>query len=173
MALLQTFYNLVPHPVNLPQVNLEKVTKKICFGYYENVTQTGTLPVGTGGQNGLTHELTKNGNADRKEKEPIPDRYVRLTGYDWKYVILVLSMPFAKTAAMAGDGKAVTTPAEKNKALRRKAVPKARCVFGPEGADNTVAKASTGPRRGGCPEDAAGGCRQGGDFPPHSMRLSG
>jgi hypothetical protein len=58
-------------------------------------------------------------------------------------------------------------------ALRGKVVPKAQCAFGPVGVNCTAAKTSTSPRRGGCPEDAAGGCRQGGDFPPQHYPYAG
>jgi hypothetical protein len=52
-------------------------------------------------------------HAGRKEKCLSPDRYVRLTGYNRKYAIRVLSMPLARTAAMAGDGEIVVFKAEK------------------------------------------------------------
>jgi hypothetical protein len=51
-------------------VDIEKVTEEIGFGHYEKVTQTGTLPVGTGGQNGVTHERTKSGNAGNRKGIP-------------------------------------------------------------------------------------------------------
>jgi hypothetical protein len=104
------------------QVDIQKVTEKRGFGHYEKVTQIDTLPAGTGGQNGLTHERTKSGNAGNRKGVPkrgqerksvILDRYVRLTGYNRKCAIRVLSMPLAKTATMARDGKTVAFKAEK------------------------------------------------------------
>jgi hypothetical protein len=52
-------------------------------------------------------------HAGKKEKGLILDQYVRLTGYNRKYAIRVLSMPFVKTATMAGDGKTVVFKAGK------------------------------------------------------------
>jgi hypothetical protein len=43
--------------------------------------------------------------ADKKEKGLIPDQYVRLTEYNRKYAIRILSAPPAKTATLVIDGK--------------------------------------------------------------------
>jgi hypothetical protein len=51
--------------------------------------------------------------AGKKEKGLILGQYVRLTGYNRKYAIRILSMPFARTAAMAVDGKTAAFKAEK------------------------------------------------------------
>jgi hypothetical protein len=51
--------------------------------------------------------------AGKKEKGLILDQYVHLTGYNRKYAIRVLSMPFARTATMAGDGKTAVFKAGK------------------------------------------------------------
>jgi hypothetical protein len=86
----------MPYKGKGTQVDIEKVTEKRGFGHYEKVTQIDTLPVGTGGQNGDTHERTKSGNAGNR-----------------KYAIRVLSMPLVKTATMVRDGKTVVFKAEK------------------------------------------------------------
>jgi hypothetical protein len=49
----------------------------------------------------------------KKEKGLILDQYVRLTGYNRKYAIRVLSLSFAKMAAMVRDEKTVVFKAEK------------------------------------------------------------
>jgi hypothetical protein len=51
--------------------------------------------------------------ADKKEKGLILDQYVRLTGYNRKYAIRVLSEPFDKTATMVKNGKTIVFKTEK------------------------------------------------------------
>jgi hypothetical protein len=54
-------------------------------------------------------------NAGKKEKGLILDHLVRLAGYNRKHAIRVPSTPFAKMAAMAGDGKTAAFKAEKSR----------------------------------------------------------
>ncbi|MDR2795435.1 MAG: hypothetical protein LBB47_01840, partial [Spirochaetaceae bacterium] len=57
--------------------------------------------------------------AGKKEKGLILDQYVRLTGYNRKYAVRLLSKPVAgKTVMTVIDGKTVVYKAEKSRALK-------------------------------------------------------